>query len=129
MTSTSEIAGAEGSARVSDLGIRLRVWLTLGDKVTLGPGRAELLQAVDRLGSIRQAAKQLGMSYRLAWGYLRNLEAAVGFPLIEPRRAASRVAGTRLTLAGRDFLARYLRLQRRMESAVAREFTDIFSRG
>ncbi len=105
---------------------RLRVWLMLGDTVTLGPGRAELLQTIDRSGSIKAAAAELNMSYRLAWGYLRDLEAAAGFPFIERHPGGGRARGTRLTPGGQQFLTRYWELRRRIEAAAAREFAEVF---
>jgi molybdate transport system regulatory protein len=47
---------------------KLRVWVTFGDAVKFGQGRAALLRLIDELGSIRQAVEQFGMSYRNVWG-------------------------------------------------------------
>jgi molybdate transport system regulatory protein len=62
-----------------------KVWIVFGDRVQCGHGRAQLLQTIDELGSLRKAAVQLGMSYRHVWGYLRTLAAAAGFPFLERR--------------------------------------------
>ncbi len=65
---------------------KMKLWIVLADRVQLGHGRAQLLRAIDELGSIRKAAAQFGMSYRRAWGYLRELEAAAGFPFLGVRK-------------------------------------------
>jgi len=104
---------------------QLRVSLMFGDSVKLGEGRAELLSAIDRLGSLKAAVEQLGMSYRNAWGYLKELEAAADFPFID-RRRSGRTRGIRLTPEGKEFLARYWKFNRRLDAVAAREFAAAF---
>ena len=79
--------------------VRLRLWLESGEELYFGLGRAQLLLAVDRLGSLRQAAASLGMSYRAAWGKLQQSERALGRKLVENR--GSRHDGVELTPEGR----------------------------
>lgn len=105
---------------------KLKVWVTFGDKVKFGQGRAALLRLIDESGSIKQAVAQFEMSYRNAWGYLRDLERAAGFRLLERRPGGGRAAGTRLTLRGREFLERYDRFERNLENSMARCFDRAF---
>ena len=102
-----------------------KVWVTFDDKVKLGDGRAQLLELIEELGSLKRAVDRLGMSYRNAWGYLRDLEKAAGFPLLE-RRESGPSGGTRLTAEGRKFLVRYWRFRQRVETQVEREFARSF---
>ena len=44
-----------------------RLRILLGAAIAIGPGKADLLDAIDRAGSISGAARELGMSYRRAW--------------------------------------------------------------
>jgi molybdate transport system regulatory protein len=101
------------------------VWVVFDDRVKFGDGRAELLQRIETLGSLRRAVTGMGMSYRAAWGYLRELERAAGFTFVE--RHPGRVP-TRLTPEGRRFLARYRRFRRGLDDAVARRFARAFRR-
>lgn len=48
----------------------------------LGPGRIALLRLVCEQGSLRKAAQEMGMSYRWAWGRIKDAEKALGFPLL-----------------------------------------------
>jgi molybdate transport repressor ModE-like protein len=105
---------------------KLRVWVTFGDAVKFGQGRAALLRLIDELGSIRQAVERFEMSYRNAWGYLRELERAAGFRLLERQRGGGRTAGARLTPEGREFLDRYDRFEQELESSMARCFDQAF---
>jgi molybdate transport system regulatory protein len=106
---------------------KLKVWVVFDDKVKFGQGRAAFLRLVDELGSIKQAVERFEMSYRNAWGYLRELERAAGFRLLERQPGGGRAAGARLTAEGRKFLDRYERLVRSLEGSMARSFERVFS--
>ncbi len=105
---------------------KLKAWLVFNDKVKFGQGRAALLRLIDETGSIKQAVEQFEMSYRNAWGYLRDLERAAGFHLLERKRGGGRAAGARLTPQGRQFLDRYDHFERELEGSVARCFDRAF---
>ena len=105
---------------------KLRVWVVFLDRVKIGAGRAELLQAIDDRGSIKAAAEQFRMSYRHVWGYLRDLEAAAGFRFIERQRGGGATGGATLSAQGKQFLAQYWKFERRLEAAAAREFKRVF---
>jgi molybdate transport system regulatory protein len=103
---------------------RLKVWVVFRSDVKLGDGRAHLLEAIDELGSIKKAVAGMGMSYRNAWGYLRDLEQAAGFKLLERRTGPG--GGTHLTPQGRAFLKRYWHFRRGLEEVVDNHFRRCF---
>ena len=105
---------------------KLRIWVVFLDRVKIGSGRAELLQAIDELGSIKAAADRFAMSYRHVWGYLRELEAAAGFPFVERQRGGGEAGGAALTPRGKEFLVRYWEFYRRMDAAAEREYSRVF---
>ena len=104
---------------------KLRVWIVFGKRLKFGDGRARLLESIDARGSLQQAAAEFDMSYRNAWGYLRELETAAGFKFVE-RAAGSR--GMRLTPAARAFLKRYRAFQRGLDTVASRSFARAFRR-
>ena len=108
---------------------KLKVWVAFATGAKLGHGRAELLGLIDRLGSIQRAVNEMGMSYRNAWGYLRELERAAGFKLLERPAGRGPGAGTRLTAGGRQFLERYQRFEAEIAKEADRRFRRIFSGG
>jgi molybdate transport system regulatory protein len=63
--------------------IKHKLWLEKDGRVIFGPGRFELLEAVEECQSLSAAAKKLKMSYRAAWGRLRASEDRLGIPLVE----------------------------------------------
>lgn len=105
---------------------KLKVWVTFGDRLKFGDGRARLLERIEARGSLRKAAEEFEMSYRHAWGYLRELERAAGFKFVERAPGGGRRSGMRLTRAGKRFLARYRRFRGGLEAAVARRFRRSF---
>ncbi len=107
---------------------RLKVWVVFGGRVKFGEGRAELLELVDRLGSFGKAVGRVGMSYRNAWGYFRELERAAGFAFLERERGRGPRGGTRLSAEGRDFLLRYRRFRAGLDAVVERHFARSFRR-
>lgn len=106
--------------------LKLRVWVVFGEELKFGDGRARLLELIDQHGSLRQAAAALDMSYRNAWGYLRELERAAGFQLLQRAAAGGPRRGMRLTPAGRDFLRRYRTFRRGLEAVAGRRFARAF---
>ena len=91
--------------------------MVFGKGPKLGRGRAQLLRLIDERGSLRRAAAEFGISYRNAWGYLRELERAAGFKFVERMPGGGPRSGMRLTAAGRDFLARYQKFRLGLEAA------------
>ncbi len=83
----------------------------------LGEGRAELLELIDETGSLSQAAKEMGMSYRYAWGMVRRISEAAGGPVVESIRGGSRGGRTTLTALGRELVGTF----RRVEDALQEE--------
>lgn len=88
--------------------LKLKAQLLCGDEVAMGPGKADLLEAIDRDGSISAAGRTLGMSYRRCWTLVDTMNHCFATPLVE----AWRGGGARLTPAGRLALAAYRGLER-----------------
>ena len=79
----------------------------------MGPGKAALLQAIGRTGSISAAGRELGMSYRRAWLLVDTMNRCFAVPLVEAQSGS----GARVTAAGETALADYLALADRTEHA------------
>ncbi len=86
--------------------LRSKLWLENKGKV-FGDGPAELLEKVDRMGSLRKAAADMKMSYRQAWDLIRMLEKNLGFSLMERQTGGSQGGGSSLTEEGRALMLRY----------------------
>ena len=105
---------------------KFKVWVTFGDQLKFGDGRAQLLERIEKRGSLRQAAADFEMSYPNAWGYLRELESAAGFKFVERVPGGGPRSGMRLTSAGKRFLSRYRKFRDGLDGAVKRHFERSF---
>ena len=109
---------------------RLRLWIAINGRDAFGPGKMRLLEAVAATKSLSEAAKQLRMSYRLAWKHLSILEERTGLTVVEPQRGGRGGGGTDLTPDGRALLEAYHNYRRdveeHVESACRRYFAGWF---
>ena len=105
---------------------RIKIWLEAEGRYAFGFGLCEILQAVEHTGSIKQAAGELGKSYRYIWGRVKQAEDALGKQLVETQVGGRDVQRSRLTPdAGRllaDFLALREDLKSLLNSAYRRRF-------
>ena len=83
------------------------LWLTAGDESLGGHGRIALLRAVAEHGSITQAAKAFGMSYKAAWTAINSMNELSGAPLVERVTGGRGGGSTQLTEQGRRLVERY----------------------
>jgi molybdate transport repressor ModE-like protein len=111
--------------RPRKLGVKAKFWLTLGPRTLFGDGKAKLLESVDELGSLRSAAQSMNMSYRHAWGLLRELDEAAGFAFLEHSGTGPRTR-LRLTTDGRRFVEAYRRFRGPLNDAVEARFRRVF---
>lgn len=92
-----------------DLRIKLR--LDFGPALTLGPGKAELLEGIAQLGSISAAGRRMGMSYKRAWSLIEEMNAAFADPVVDSSRGGPGGGGARLTDTGQQVLALFRQLE------------------
>jgi molybdate transport system substrate-binding protein len=104
----------ETSAGYGDWTVGLRVWVERAGRAVLGPGRLELLEAIDRDHSISAAARNLGMSYRRAWLLVQGVNEAAGVPLVVAATGGVQGGGAVLTARGREVVAVFRELQARL---------------
>lgn len=91
--------------------LKAKIWLTHNGEMVFGRGRARLLEAVEREGSIAAASKALGLSYRHAWTMLKTSEKRLGYPLLERVKGGSGGGGSRLTEKARKLLSKYSEIE------------------
>ena len=104
--------------------IRVHAWLETREGLLFGVGRAELLDKIDELGSLRKAAEEMCMSYRAAWGKIKKTEEILGFKLIEKERGNK--IGFRLTEAGKALKTNYRDWYRAIETEALRKARELF---
>lgn len=112
-----------------EIKIKSKLWIEVDGKPVFGRGRKFLLEAIDKYGSINQAAREINISYRKAWGYIKAMEERLGFRLIERQTGGRNGGGAVLTEEAREFLIKYESLDRGIQEIVDERFINIFKRG
>jgi molybdate transport system regulatory protein len=84
-----------------------KLWFEVDGQNVMGPGRAELLTAIDETGSLSAAARKLGLSYRHAYQLIQSLNDRCGQPVIESSIGGKTGGGTRLTVFGRELISMF----------------------
>jgi molybdate transport repressor ModE-like protein len=81
--------------------------LTEDGHIALSDERLQLLIAIIDCGTLRDAAKSMGISYRKAWGAIHETETLVGLPLIEAHSGGKVGGHTTLTAEGKKLVEAY----------------------
>lgn len=111
--------------------IRPRLRILLGPDIAIGPGKADLLEAIARTGSISAAAREMEMSYRRAWLLVDTMNQCFKSPLVSAIKGGSGGGGAAVTALGLEVLARYRAMETKAAASVAvemREFTRLLSK-
>lgn len=99
-----------------------KLWLERGGLVAMSDYRVRLLDLVQETGSLARAASIMKLSYRRAWGKVKELEANAGFALVQSEVGGAGGGHTTLTPEAAELVAAYHRFQARIDQAVADAF-------
>jgi molybdate transport system regulatory protein len=108
---------------------RLTIRIDLGKGGALGPGKIRLLELIECHGSISEAGRVMGMSYRQAWLLVDSLNQSFRQALVSKQTGGRRGGGARLTPWGRTVIARYRTIEAAAERAVAPQLRALESAG
>ena len=84
------------------------LWLSLGGTNLAGAKRVALLAEIARAGSITQAAKAVGLSYKGAWNAIEDMSNLAGEPLLDRVVGGKGGGSTRLTARGEKLVQNFL---------------------
>ncbi|MES2025723.1 MAG: LysR family transcriptional regulator [Pseudomonadota bacterium] len=104
-----------------------RVRVLMGELTAMGPGRADLIDAIERTGSISAAGREMNMSYRRAWSLVETTNASFIEPLVIASTGGSGGGGALVTDFGRGVVERYRAMERKAAKAITSDFA-IFSK-
>ncbi|MEC9488783.1 MAG: LysR family transcriptional regulator [Halanaerobium sp.] len=99
--------------------LNFKLWLEKDDKV-FGDGPCDILERIDRLGSLSQAAREINMSYSQAWELIDSLEKKLGFKLLEKQAGGVAGGGSSLTTKGRILMERFSSFRKEAEQSLSR---------
>jgi molybdate transport repressor ModE-like protein len=91
-----------------------------GEKRISGNNLFDLLEKIDRFGSISRAASEMGISYRYSWGLIQAAEKALGLALVNKQIGGHEGGGTSLTLEGKELLGQYKEFKGEVDTQLSR---------
>jgi molybdate transport system regulatory protein len=115
-TSIQHILKQEAAYKVNG-----KLWIEVDGKGFLGRGRIELLERIDESGSINQAAKQMGMSYKKAWEMITALNTQTERPLVHLQTGGERGGGSTITAEAKELIAFHRQFRERFTAFLERE--------
>ncbi len=101
--------------------LKLKMQLLCEAEGAMGPGKADLLEAIDREGSISAAGRALGMSYRRSWMLVDAMNRCWQAKLVETHLGGGTVRGASLTPLGSEVLEAFRALERKLAAHAAPE--------
>lgn len=103
----------------TDMHFAYKIWIEVGGKSVFGIGIFQLLMLVHQTGSLNKAAEKLKMSYRAAWGKIRDYESRLGIRLLEQGRHGR--TGAHLTEEGEKIVDQFSKVLHEMDEVVSHD--------
>jgi molybdate transport system regulatory protein len=101
--------------------LRPQIRIMFRKAIAMGPGKADLLQAIGETGSISAAARRMKMSYRRAWLLVDTMNQCFKSPVVATLTGGKSGGGAAITEFGREVLERYREMEFKAAASVARE--------
>ena len=107
--------------------VKIKIQISHGKFIAFGPGKAQLLDAINRYGSISGAAKSMNMSYKRAWDLVMVMNISFKEPLVITAVGGSHGGGAALSVFGAEVLRHYLEIVGKSEKFVMSEMGDFLN--
>ena len=119
---------AQGNLDNERLDIFPQIQLTLErDEGFFGPSVAQFLSLIDHTGSMQTACRQMHMSYTKGWKILKAAEKQLGYPLLITQSGGAEGGSSLLTPKAKDFLARFLGMEKELREDAQKLYQKYFS--
>lgn len=104
---------------------KLMLRVDFGPNRAIGPGKIRLLEAIGKTGSISQAGRALGMSYRRAWLLIDDMNRCFREPVVSAQPGGTRGGGATLTTFGRKLVQSYRAIEHEATSATQSRLREL----
>jgi molybdate transport system regulatory protein len=102
--------------------LKLQIRILSEQNIAFGPGKADLLEAIERTGSISQAAKSMNMSYRRAWQLVDTMNQCFETALVETQTGGTHGGGAAVTALGQKVLEQYRQMEISARQALENDY-------
>ncbi len=102
-----------------------KIWLSTPEgKGIMGDGKWQILKAIEEHGSLKAATEALGLTYRRTWGDLKEIEALLGFPLLDKSRGGKDGGQTQLSPVGKKMVEAFDRFHQKVDHYMEEAFLE-----
>lgn len=91
-----------------------------------GPGTAQLLNLLQYTGSMKEACRQMNMSYTKGWTIINRAEEQLGYRVIKRQHGGKSGGASFLTEKGSQLLSRYEKMEEEVREVAQRVFQERF---
>lgn len=107
--------------------VKVKIWIEDDEEnLMFGSGKTEVLEYIDKMGSISEAAKEVGMNYKKAWTHIKILEKNIEDALVLTYKGRGENSGTTLTPKAREVIQTYKILQHDIKKYANYRFEELF---
>ncbi len=107
--------------------VKVKIWIEDDEEnLIFGGGKTEILEYIDKTGSISEAAKEVGMNYKKAWSHIKILEKYVEDDLVFTFKGRGENSGTTLTPKAKEIMEKYNILQKEIKDFGQQKFEELF---
>ena len=99
--------------------VSLKIRLPHGEIFAMGPGKADLLEAIQETASIAAAGRKLGLSYWKTRHLLEEMNQCFRLPVVAASRGGGKGGGAEVTETGRLALAQFRAMEAEAGRAIA----------
>jgi molybdate transport system regulatory protein len=110
---------------IEKTGMDIRLRIDVSPTASIGPGKVALLEHIDRVGSLSQAARELGLSYRRAWLLLDDLNHSFAEPVASASIGGVGGGGVQLTAFAKELIKAYREVEQIALHEARKRFTPL----
>jgi molybdate transport system regulatory protein len=110
----------EGTFRVNG-----SLWIEGDGQRFFGPGPVELLELIEKTGSISKAAKEMGMSYKKAWDIVSRINGMAAEPIIITSIGGEDGGGSTISAEAKEMIAWHRGLRERFRLFLESESAEL----
>jgi molybdate transport repressor ModE-like protein len=105
--------------------IKIKIWFEKDDKSIIGPGRMAILEAIEKTGSLTEATKICGISFRKGWKLMNEINEALEQPVIISERGGKGGGGqSRITEFGKKLMKQYEQTKKEIRKVLPTAYFD-----
>ena len=109
---------------------RIKVKVTISKNENFfGPGIVALLELIDETGSVKEACRQMELSYTKGWHIINRAEKELDFELITRVRGGREGGGASVTPRGRSLIEKYKVMQAEIQTLAGEIYQKTFPDG